>query len=238
MIRTLLVDDDDRACLAARSALRAFPDVQVEGAFNGKEPLFAWLADNDADLIFLDIELNRQSGFDIAAALRAMNPDVLIIFLTGHSSYAVDSFDFQPLFFLTKPIQQDKLVLALDLARQQLSPVEKAPSAARMLFRLDGGYRMIDPSAICCIERLNRKNYMHTLEGRFRMMNYTMKELEEMLQDHGFFMAHQSFLINLNRVESVYDSGVQLYEAVLRGMKMPIPVSRNRYEGLLQKLSK
>ena len=99
-----------------------------------------------------------------------------------------------------------------------------------------GGHRIIDVREICYVERYNRKNFLCTGGESLRITNYTMRELEEMLSQHGFFLSHQSFILSLYRVNAIRSVGRQLYEAVLRGCEKPIPVSRDRYSKLLQAL--
>jgi hypothetical protein len=65
---------------------------------------------------------------------------------------------------------------------------------------------------------------------------YTMNELMDMLEDHGFFLCYQSYIISLNRLEWIGDEGHQMYYVKLRGRKEKIPVSRNYYGTLRQLL--
>lgn len=234
-IRTLILDDDETSRLAARAALSAYPEVEVVGSFSHSGALFAFLEERSAHLLFLDIELDGETGFATAARLRQSYPDLMIVFLTGHSSYAIDGYDFQPINFLTKPINSVKLEQTIAEVHRRLERRHSQPSA-QLLFHLQQGYRVLDVRDICCIERANRKNYLHTADETLRIAGYTMYELEEMLVEHGFFLCHQAFLISLYRVQSVRNVGRQLYEAQLRDCPFPIPVSRTRYKELMRRL--
>lgn len=235
-IQTLILDDDCNSALAARTALADYPDVEIIGHFTHTEELLAFLEKHTADLLFLDIELDKESGFDAAHRLRRDYPWLMIVFLTGHSSYAIGGYDFHPVNFLTKPIHHAKLRQTIAEVRRRMEQSHEQRST-RLMFRLQqSGYRILDVRDIYYIERMHRKNYMYTAEGVLRIANYTMRELDEMLTEHGFFLCHQSYLISLYRIESVKDIGRQLYEAKLRGCENPLPISRNRYEKLLEQL--
>lgn len=234
-IRTLILDDDEHSRLAAAASLKAFPEVELVGSFGSGEELFSYLEEHTAHLLFLDIELAGETGFAIAGRLRREYPELLLIFLTGHSSYAIDGYDFQPVNFLTKPINRRKLEQTMEEVRRRLGE-KRGQSAAKLMFHLQQGYRILDVREICYIERCNRRNYLYTDTETLRIMNYTMRELEEMLAEHGFFLCHQSFLISLYRVRTVRDAGRQLYEVLLDHWDKPIPVSRNRYEELMGQL--
>ena len=129
--------------------------------------------------------------------------------MTGHSSYAIDGYDFQPLNFLTKPINHTKLRQSVDEAKNRLNN-QKSQRSARLMFSLSQGYRILDVRDICYIERSDRKNYLHTANETLHITGYTMHNLEEMLEEHGFFLSHKSFLISIYRVQIVRDIGRQL----------------------------
>ncbi len=235
-IRTLILDDDPNSRLAALHALETYDEVEIAGQFSESSELFLFLEHHTAHLLFLDIELNEDSGFSVARKLRQANPALMIVFLTGHSSYAIDGYDFQPVNFLTKPINTLKLAQTMEEVRRRLGKMQEQRST-QLMFRLNqGGYRILDVRDICYIERLHRKNYMHTPGEVLCIANYTMHELETMLSEHGFFLCHQSYLISLYRIISVKDIGRQLYEAKIRDVEAAIPISRIRYEKLLELL--
>ncbi len=237
-IRTLILDDDENSRLAACTALAEYPEIEIQGEFAAGEELFAFLQERTAELLFLDIELKEETGFAAAKRLREEYPSLLIVFLTGHSSYAIDGYDFQPVHFLTKPINREKLAQTIAEVRRRLGQEQKGQQSAGLMFRLLKGYTILDVKDICYIERLGRKNYLHTAKETLRIANYTMHELEEMLAEHDFFLCHQSFLVSLHRVQAVRDARKQLYEAVVRDCEEAVPVSRNRYEEMLQHLKR
>ena len=234
-ILTLILDDDANSRIAARTALSEYPELEIVSEFGSSEELFAFLEGHTAHLLFLDIELYEEMGFDVARRLREEYPKLMIVFLTGHSSYAIDGYGFQPVNFLTKPISPEKLSQTVAEVRRRMGAASEQ-SPARLMFHLQKGYRILDVREICYIERRSRKNYLHTENETLQIMNYTMKELEGMLSGHGFFLCHQSVILSLYRVVLVRDVGRQLYEAVLRGCDKPVPVSRNRYEEFLLQL--
>lgn len=234
-IKTLLLDDDVPSQKAACAALAAFPQIAIAGRFRTGEELFAWLEKEDAQLLFLDIELQEELGFQVAERLRRSHPQLLIVFLTGHASYAIDGYDFQPVNFLTKPINHAKLENTVREVERRLESRPRQRSA-QVMFHLAQGYRIVDVDDVCLIERQDRKNYLVLPGERVRIAYDTMRELEEMLEPHDFFLCHQSYLISLRRVKQVRDAGRQLYEAVLEGCEQPVPISRNRYLELLARL--
>ena len=234
-IRTMILDDDVNSQKAAVAVLSAFSDIEITGRFASWRELEKDLKNNTADVLFLDIEMGEDFGFNVARALMDEYPELMIVFLTGHSSYAIDGYDFNPVNFLTKPINPIKLAQTIEEIRRRMKS-RKEQRKAQLMLRLTDGYRIIDVREIIYVEHENRKNYVCLDGGRERISGYTMKELEGMLSEYGFFLCHQSFIINLFRVRSLKDAGCQLYEAELEGAEKPVPVSRNRYECLKNEL--
>ncbi len=193
-IRTVILDDDSSSVTAASTALSVYPEIEIIGCFSHSKELFDFLEGHTAHLLFLDIELDGEMGFSIAQRLMQNNADLMIVFLTGHSSYAIDGYNFHPIDFLTKPINTIKLERTINEVRKRMKQ-QNGQRSAKLMFRLQHGYKIIDVRDICYIERLDRKNYLHTASETLCIAGYTMAELEEMLTEHGFFLCHQSFLI-------------------------------------------
>ena len=122
-IKALILDDDENSRKAAFAELSAFADIEIVGQFSHSVELFDYLENHFAQLLFLDIELDEEMGFTVARRLRLEYPDILIVFLTGHATYAIDGYDFQPVNFLTKPINK----LKLEQTIAEVSPAKRIP---------------------------------------------------------------------------------------------------------------
>ena len=157
MIRTILVDDEQLSLEAAAAALGKHPQIELVEKFTNSTKLFDFLLKESADLIFLDIELENETGFQIAKKLKNDYPDILFVFLTGHSSYAIDGYDFQPLGFLTKPINPLKLKNLLEEAGRRLEKGVRYKKEAKIMLRMMSGHRIMEVGKILYFARRNRK---------------------------------------------------------------------------------
>lgn len=236
MYLTAIIDDDINSQNAAAQALSTHRDIKIVGAFNCGDDFFAFVKENAVDLVILDIELIGETGFDIAKKIQTEYRDISVIFLTGHASYAVDSFDFQPVFFLTKPINYDKLDKALDCLREKKGDAKQTITDAKLMFKCAREYRLVDVNKINYIERRSRKNYVVCDDEEFQIAYYTMNELMDMLENYGFTMCHKSYIVSLSKIERIYDEGRQLYWAVIKGSGAKVPVSRKQYDSLKKAL--
>lgn len=236
MIRTVLLDDDPLSQQAARASLSAYDDVEIIKEFSEGAPFFTFLQEAPVDLLFLDIELDHETGFEIAGRMKVEYPDVMIVFLTGHSTYAIDGYDFSPVNFLVKPISSQKLSQTLEEVRHRLNRVDSTRKAAKIMLRLKDGMQVIQIDDIRYFERWNRKIYMVCRNKKQSVGGYTMQELETMLEPYGFYCCHQSFLVALSHISGLRNIGRQLYEITVRDRKETVPVSRHRYNELIKKL--
>ena len=234
-IRTVILDDDINSAAAAKTALSAYSEIEIVGSFSHSRDMFEYLRENTVHLIILDIELDRETGFAVARRLHSDYPELMIVFLTEHSSYAIDGYDFHPVDFLTKPINPVKLSQTVAEVEKRMKQ-QQGQRSAKLMFHLQQGYRIIDVRDICYIERKERKNYLHTENESLCIAGYTLHELEDMLVEHGFFLCHQSYLISLYRILTIRDAGRQLYEVLLKNCSEPVPVSRHRYEKMQKRL--
>lgn len=232
IIRTVLVDDDENSRKAARAALSIYDNINIVAEIDNAEKLYDFLGLNSVDLVFLDIEMEGESGFDIAKFLQEKYPELLFVFLTGHASYAIDGYDFHPINFLTKPINKQKLDTTIQRVKTKMqgSIRVKRDKNAKFMFRCENGYEIVEVGRILYVERRNRKNFIVMSEGELRIINYSMKDLIEILEQYSFFCCHQSYLVPLSKIIAIKDEGHQLYYIQLKGTSQKIPLSRNHYQ--------
>ena len=231
-IKTIIVDDDVNSLKAIQSALKNYEEIEIINTFENSKQLFNYLENNKIDLYILDIELNEESGFDIARKIKQNNQNALIIFFTGHASYAIDGYDFQPISFLTKPINYDKLDKAIKNVKEKINQQKPMKKNPQIMIRCLKEYKIINVNDIYYVEHRNRKNYLIGKIGEIRIANYTVKEIEEMLEPYGFFSPHQSFVVSLSKIKNIKEISRQLYELTIDGCNETIPMSRNKYDEL------
>ena len=165
----------------------------------------AYLQDHKVDLIFLDINLPKLSGMQLAQILSANQK---IIFTTAYSSYAVDSYAVNALDYLLKPITFERFVRSVEKAAHHFGHTATSSTITNGNFFIKSGKAMIkiSPSDIYYIEGL--KDYvMFRLEKEKHIVYKKMKELEEIL-DPGFKRIHHSFIVNTDHIKKIEDNHV------------------------------
>lgn len=173
------------------------------------------------DAFFIDIEMSGMDGVKTAKAIREMDRDVSIIFVTSYKKYAIDCINCGPLRFLVKPIQLDALKEAVDSIIKLITEKRETIS-----FKENGDDVRLYCDEIIFCESNGHMLTLYTKEGQFRT-RINISELEEHLKKAHFFRPHKSYLINMRYLKRICDKDVELYGTSLR-----IPLSRNKKSAL------
>ena len=129
-LRILLVDDEELARLRLRSLVEEgdAPRAAVVGEAANAAQAIEWLAENECDLLLLDIGMPGEDGVALATALSRRARPPAIVFVTAHAGHALDAFELNAVDYLTKPVRRARLVEALQRAAQRKAAL--APAAA------------------------------------------------------------------------------------------------------------
>lgn len=230
--RVLIVDDDAPSLNMSRKAMEALlPAENILCASTAAETI-AILGEGQVDLVFLDIDMPDTSGFSIAEYLGKNCPQVKFVFLTGYVDFAARSYDYEPLDFLTKPIDLMRLRKTLERYELRSQPSSTPPACERIAIDTNDGFTLVYPAEIAYIGKEHRVLMLHCLNGNQFVVRHSLDELESIFSDFGFFRIHQSYLVPLNNITSVRPARFgRTYEAVL-GEGVCLPVSRDKYQKL------
>lgn len=222
MIRVAVCDDIHEAVTQITGYLMEYQQLKnhkldVTSFFNA-EDLWEHLKSNHCDLIILDIELVKMNGVELGHLIRTELDDhaVSIIYISAMDTYDRQLFDVQPLNFLPKPIDKDKLFDAVDLAIQLLDDKNHI-----FVFKdKDGSHR------IRIKEILYFESFAHNLKIVASSENYefraSMSEIMDELSDFGFIQIHRSYIINYEQIKSIR------YKEVVMANGDTVPISRNK----------
>jgi DNA-binding LytR/AlgR family response regulator len=181
----------------------------------------------DADIAFLDIRLPDMLGMDVARHIRSIDENVMIIFVTSLTQYAIEGYSVDAFDYILKPVQYPSFSSKLRRAMRELSYRE--PELWLDLRDKEGGKR-ISAGSVTYIESSGHDLDFHTGEGVIRQWG-TLSKYEDMLSSAHFVRCHTSFLVNLKYVQAVRKE-----EIVVNGVV--IPVSRPKRKEFLAALAR
>lgn len=240
-MRAMIVDDEAPARSELRFLLEETGRVESITEASSAREAVEKLMEAKAEVIFLDISMPKTSGMQLAEALHKLKNPPAIVFVTAYSEYALDAFGVDAVDYLMKPVESDRLELALDKAEARAPKAEPAApqshSSVERIPVVKSGRKVLVPiDQIRYIEAKDDYSCIYTDNDRF-LSTISLAKLEEKLAPHGFFRVHRGYIVNLEFVEDVevISSGIlQLGINGIEGKK--ISVSRRRVVALKRAL--
>lgn len=227
MIRMAIVEDEK---IYADELTAYIEKLQKE---NGYQIETTWLKDGsdiadeyDAryDIILMDIQMKIMDGMSAAKKIRERDQDVIIIFITNMTDYAIRGYEVDAMDYIVKPVTyfafSEKLKRAIARIRNKNTHYISIP--------VEGGIRKIDIAALFYVESHGHNLCYKTADMELESRG-TMNELEKLLTPYGFFRNGKSFLVNMQYVESIQDNQCTVHGETL-------PVSRAKKKEFMQKL--
>lgn len=244
----ILIIDDEQHCVETLQAMLKvnYPDWSRIRHCNSTASARELIPGFQPDLIFLDVEMPHQNGFDLLKSLTKVNFDV--IFTTAHENYAIKAIKFNALDYLLKPYSMQELESAIDrfLVKRNRSPAYPNPAMETFLSNLQQPGSRPKKIALSTLQGLifvplehiirceARDNYskVYLNDGTSHVVSKTLKEFEYLLEEMQFFRVHYSHLINLQHMRK-YIQGNGGY--VLMSDGSSIEVSRRRKPEFLKR---
>jgi DNA-binding LytR/AlgR family response regulator len=166
------------------------------------------------DLIFLDIEMPDKNGFEL---LKSINQDVIVIFTTAYSKYAVEGFEVNAIDYLLKPIELDRFKIACKKANDFFEFLANARSKIQNCLYVRSEYALIKIlfSEIRFLETMDDYIKIHTTDGKTILTLMSMKKILEKLPNNDFIRVHRSFAVSLSTISSIRNKTIYLGETAI-----------------------
>jgi DNA-binding LytR/AlgR family response regulator len=211
-IRVLIVDDEPRAHTVLQNYMERIPELELIGDCYNAVEAYQFIKKQTVDLIFLDITMPEIDGFGF---LRMLERPVAVVFTTAHSQFAVESYEYNAIDYLKKPIPFERFLKAVNKSIQVIGNKTLAqPQKKDIELRVNGEAQQIQLDQIMYVQSLG--NYVKVfLDRKNILVQITTKELEDMLPKSLFIRIHKSFIVNRSRITRVSDEEVWLQETAL-----------------------
>ena len=229
--KTLIVDDEELARLVIREFLQFHPEMEVAAeCANGMEAVKA-VAEHKPDLIFLDVQMPKLTGFDV---LELIGTEVPVIFVTAYDQYAMRAFEVHAVDYLLKPIGRARFDTALERAKSRLGnklpQPETLAAAARPPHQFQERLVVKDSTKVTLIP-VSKLDYAEAQDdyvalasqGKKHLKQQTIAGLEAALDPGNFVRIHRSYIVNLERVVRIEPYGKDSRLAILTdGTRLPV----------------
>jgi len=243
-IKSIIVDDEKHGRENLAGILSKYcPEVVLLGEANSVESAKELIQEQNPDLVFLDIEMPKATGFQLLEHFRDFRFEV--IFVTAYDNYAIKAIRFSAADYILKPININDLMAAVEKVGERIRQKQENQRVKQLFHNISrpGDPRIGLPTAdrieFVEVNKIIRcqgeGNYTHIyFEGNKNLMvAKTLVEFEDLLQEHGFVRIHKTHLVNLKHVVAyVKTDGGALQ--LSNGDK--IAISRRRKEEVLKQL--
>lgn len=230
-MKAIVVEDSRLAREGLVKMLQEYNGLEIVDSADHPSSALLLIQEHKPDVIFLDIHMPGESGFDLLEKLDYMPK---VIFTTAYSEYAIRSFDYNTVDYLLKPISDERLKIAIDklinTPDEITSPTKPPLDINSRMFIKDGDK--------CHLIPLNSIRYFESCKNHVRIffnkenafVKKSLNSIEERLPKKHFFRANRQYVVNLHAVSSIEEAINDGYEITMDDGKTLEVSRRNAVE--------
>lgn len=236
-MKCTVIDDEPYALDLIRDYIRRTPFLELSDCFSNPFKAMDFLNREKVDLIFLDINMPELSGIQL---YKSLNHPPLVIFTTAYPEFAAESYEYNAVDYLIKPVKYERFLKAVNKASAFINPA--AGSAPRpvqehhkqtddFIFIKSGNKLVkVSPGDILYIEAEGNYMCFHTKERKI-MALLTAKEVLELLPGDRFVRIHKSYIISVDHIDAI-----ERHDVIVGGKEIPIGITyREHFMSVINK---
>ena len=246
LIKTIIIEDEKPAARKLERLLSLFADLEFVATLNSVEEGLDWFENNEhPDLVFSDIVLGDGLSFDIFEKIPTKS---FMIYTTAFDQYTLKAFKLNSIDYLLKPIMEEDLEKAIDKYRSFLPSdsnynsleikslmKEEKQKLSRILVKIGYNLKIVQTDEVSCFFSENKIVYLQTKERNFPT-DFTLDELQEVLDEKKFFRVNRQFIISSDFIKNIHTSPYYKVELEFQPEE-EITVSRDRVKEFKEWLS-
>lgn len=238
MLKCIIVEDETLAQDVIRSHLARIGRMELVGVYRTAPEAKAVLESREVDVLFLDIRLPGMSGLHF---LSSLSDPPLVVLTTAYAEYALESYEFNVIDYLLKPISYERFAKAVNKildgrlysfsgSEDPASPPSPGPHGDHIFIKSNSKFFRVDFSEILYIQGM--KDYLKIVTPDFTLVTHqTMNEMEGMLPARQFIRVHRSWLVAIRHIRAIYGNSIELG-------KVTIPIGVNYKEMVMMLIGK
>jgi two-component system, LytTR family, response regulator len=233
----VIIDDEELARQDLAILLKDFPVIEIVGEADHAVAAKLLIEKTDPDLIFLDIQMPDQSGFEL---LKNIHTDAGIIFVTAYDDYAIRAFEVNAQDYLLKPVNKERLALAIEHLtldeEPEIGEYRKFDYSDNLFIQMDNTYHLIKISSLIKVIAAGNYTEICAHGGVSGLVSKTMYEWEARLPEKKFARIHRNAIVNLDFIERMEEWFNYSYKVYLKGVEQPLVMSRRYAIQMKEKL--
>jgi len=211
MLRAIAIDDEPLPLEILKEYCLQSEFISLEKTFTKVSEAQKYLRSFPVDLLFLDIQMPKLSSIEF---YKSLEQNVMLIFTTAHSQYAIDGFNMNAVDYLLKPFSYDRFLLAVNKAKDYANYLKKNESTDQQFLYVRSEYSLVQIafSDILYIESLADYLKIQLPDNKKIITRMPLKTVMEKLPQNIFIRVHRSFVIPFNRIQKVRKKTIYLSE--------------------------
>ncbi len=213
-INCIAVDDEPLALELISDYINKVPTLNLSASFDNPLNCLDYLQKNSIDLLFLDIQMDYISGIQL---LKTLNHKPQVIFTTAYDNFAIDGYDLDISDYLLKPISFERFLKAVNRVVEKFHSNNKSENDNKkdyIFVKTEFRLQKVNIADILYIEGMG--DYLGIVTNTERIMSLlNFKKLEEMLPKDKFCRVHKSFLVPLDKINSIEKSSVKIQDKII-----------------------
>ena len=227
-MKSIIIDDNEIALLATQQCVLKAEQIKLLKTFNNALQALSYIASNQVDLIFLDIEMPELNGIEFIKAMK--HPHPLIVLTTSHPEFALEAYENNVLDYLVKPIALPRFLNAVAKAQAMFEKHNIDKIENDIIFIKKGNIIVkVNKSDVLWIEGLGDYVTLNTEKEKF-IVHSTMHAIEQKFASNEFMRVHRSFIIRIDRINNIEDNCISYYDKF-------IPIGKTYREAVYKRLN-
>jgi two-component system LytT family response regulator len=238
MNKVIIIDDEPLAREVVKEYLEAFAELQVVAECNDGFEAVKAISAHQPDLIFLDIQMPKISGFEM---LELLEEPPAVIFATAFDEFAIKAFEANAVDYLLKPFSEDRFSAAVRKYLDQrgevrsripalMESIQKDAPLQRIVIRDGTKIKIVPLHEVIMLEAADDYVKIHTKAGVY-LKKKTMSSFEQSLPETQFVRVHRSYIVNISEITRIDPMEKENHVALLKS-GVRVPVSKSGYQKL------
>ena len=219
MIKAIAIDDEPLALNVIKSLTGNLDLIELKRTFTQGSSAIRYLKQFPVDLLFIDIQMPDKDGIEL---IKSIDQEIMVIFTTAFSEYAVRGFELNAIDYLLKPIKQKRFDQACLKAIEFYDFKKQKKTSENNFIYVRSEYSLIKIllSDILFFETMDDYIKIHRINAKATLTLLSMKKLLQMLPKEKFIRIHRSYTVQVEKIQAVRSKTV-----IIQNRKLPIGVT-------------
>ena len=235
MIKVMLIEDEDQIRKILKKMIEKVEGFEIVAEADSFATAVQEFSVKRPEVVFVDVDLNGDSGLECAKVMTNIDPDLKVIFATAHSEYMANAFEIYAFDYLVKPFDMDRVHKTLGRIKEVLGSKEEVVAAAdtdndKLLVKGKEQMFFVDKKDIVMVERVDNATNIITVDGSYKT-SASLSDLEEKLTGN-FMRCHKSYIINVDMISRTEPYGRWTYVVKFKNIDDTALITSQKYDEL------